>query len=93
MFIFSNNLKVQGFYSKEDGSMLPAEASGVIKTGDRLIAINDKTVESHKQLTDLIKMASLPLRLRLRPPSLASTPGDVSRPLLMKTIAFLKFFV
>lgn len=67
--IFSAELRVTGFYRDEKtGNALPAEESGMIRIGDRIISVNGAEISSLQSLKTVMASATLPLAIQFRPP-------------------------
>ena len=67
--IFSADLRVTGFYKhRETGKMLPAEESGMIRTGDRILSINGAPIATLQDLRAAVASAEVPVHIKFRPP-------------------------
>ena len=68
--IFSADLRVTGFYkNRENGKILPAEESGMIRIGDRILSVNGAPIATLKELKAAMAAASVPVHIKFRPPA------------------------
>lgn len=67
--IFSADLRVTGFYkNRENGKVLPAEESGMVRIGDKILSVNDAPIATLKELKAAMAEAAVPVHIKFRPP-------------------------